>query len=350
MKRILYVDYLKSFAIIGVIVIHLCSNYITESGLNSLYWHQGLFMESMARFSIILFVMASGVLLLNKKQDVEDIPRRLKRVLVPFIGWFIIYFIIKMNILYSTEYVLNNLLYLFIKAVLDPTILSVQFWFIYMIVGVYLASPIISTWIQHTTIKQIEYFLLVWFIVLVLNMLPVKILMLDYLGFFGGFIGYFILGYYLSIKKSSLLENRKFGLLLYVAGTLLTFCGVAVLSTLSHSLDLTFMKLGDLTVNACIQAVGIFIIIKNTNYSHLKDYKNNIFNRSAMMLSILSYGIYLSNILLINLLKMSGIYSLNIMPIMLVPILTAVIIIILSILLLLLNNIPVLRKLTGLKY
>ena len=73
MKRILYIDYLKTIAIFGVIAIHLSSKYITHYTLNASLWFSGLFVESMFRFSIILFVMASGILLIKKNQTIDDI-------------------------------------------------------------------------------------------------------------------------------------------------------------------------------------------------------------------------------------------------------------------------------------
>ena len=45
--------------------------------------------------------MASGYLLLRKQQPIEVIPKRVKRILLPFIFWLIVYAIIKIIFLHS---------------------------------------------------------------------------------------------------------------------------------------------------------------------------------------------------------------------------------------------------------
>ena len=347
MKRILYIDYLKTIAIFGVIAIHLSSKYITHYTLNASLWFSGLFVESMFRFSIILFVMASGILLIKKNQTIDDIPRRLKRIGIPFIGWFLIYFIIKMSMKYSLTYIISNIFNLLIISILDPTILTVEFWFIYMLIGLYLASPIICSWIRNAEIREIEYFLVIWLITIFIKMLPYNDNIIIYMNMFFGYVGYFILGYYLINKDSELLKSRKFGAVLYIIGTLMTFMGVIAASNFVGELELTFMPLGDLTINACLQAVGMFLIIKNTDFSIIWGKYSDKINRKITLISNLTLGIYLTNVLLINALDKIGIYDISISPFINIPILTVIVVFMLMIILLIMYRIPYVNKLTG---
>lgn len=349
MKRIVYVDYLKALGIIGVIIIHLSSKYLTETQFLSPIWIQGVAVESFVRFSIILFVMASGVLLLRKKQTVEDLPRRLKRVLLPYLFWFIIYFIVKMVKVHGISYMLSisNTLNLLITALADPTILSVQFWFVYMIVGVYLVSPIISTWIEHAKRSEIRYFLAIWFALIIISMVEFRFILVEYLNCFMGFVGYFILGHYLHNTKNVYLRSPRVGLLLYLLGVVITLLGFILTSYLAGSNNYTFIKLGDLTLNSALQATGMFIILKNMDYTKVFGRFESKITKLATYLSILSFGIYLSNILLINLFFKFGFYNVAVSPFINVPIFTIITILLCSIMLLILNKIPYLNKITG---
>lgn len=100
-----------------------------------------------------------------------------------------------------------------------------------MIIGLYLLSPIISTWIQKAEMNEIEYFLAIWLIISLLQFLNIKTVLFDYLIYFTGSIGYFILGYYLTIKDHPILNNKKYGLIMFIVGSLFTIMGTIIFFT-----------------------------------------------------------------------------------------------------------------------
>lgn len=350
-KRILWVDWLKVVAIISVLFVHLSSQYLCDSNLFKAPWYQGLFFESLGRAGIVLFIMASGYLILQKKQQIMVIPRRLKRIFIPFTFWLVVYGIVKVLVkgeLGSNWNIINLLQFIF-NGFLDPTIVSVQFWFVYMIMGLYLFSPILSNWIHNSNISEIEYFLGIWIIISIINLFNLNLLILDYLMFFTGVIGYFILGYYLTIKQSKYLYNRKFGLLLFILGTLLCFFGTLVTSYFSGNQSFLFIQLCDLTPNALLQGVGLFIIIKNTDFKNLFGKYNSLINNIAIKISLTSYGIYLSNILFIKFLEKVGIFTNNGLLLIKIPFYLIVTLIISGLFILLMNKLPVLNYFSGIK-
>lgn len=348
MKRILYVDYMRFLAIIGVLILHLDSNYITKTPLFGDYWIQSILVSSFVRFSIILFIMISGLLLLRKDNPINSIPRRIKRVLEPFCIWFMLYFLVKVALGYFEFNLFYDLFVLFIHCLLDPTIVSLQFWFVYMIIALYIATSLVSKCIKEVTNREIEYFLLIWFVCLILKFIDKHILILEFMGLFIGHLGYFILGYYLNNTENTYLNSRKFALVLILLGTFIIFSGTLTLTGLSNSLNLRFLAMGDLTPGACIQATGVFIILKNTDFNKIGGKYNEIINRYVLLFSKLSYGMYLANVLVISICFKLGIFSLFIPPFINIPVMTAVLIIILTIMLLVMNNIPYLKKATGL--
>ena len=308
-NRLVWVDCLKFLAIIGVIGIHVSSSLLSEDILFSLNWFQGVFVGSLFRFAIILFVMASGYLLLRKQQSIYVIPFRIKRILLPFIFWLIVYSLIKVFVIgeLGTSWNFFDLIEYIFMGFLNPTNISIQFWYVYMILGLYIFSPILSRWIQNAPIKEIEYLILIWILISIFQFFDMDSILLDYLRYFTGAIGYFVLGYYLTIKKNRLLHDRKLGVILFISGTLITILGTVGLSYMLADQSLFFIQLGDITPGACLQGIGLFIIVFNSDFNKL----DRIITDLIVKISISSYGIYLVNILVINLLEKYGIINFN---------------------------------------
>lgn len=127
-------DWLKTIAILAVLLLHCSSKYLLPDFVFQPNWYCGVFFESLSRFGVPLFIMVSGFLILRKDQPISSVPRRIKRVLIPFIFWLVVYVIAKFAMIYHS-FDLIQFGYFLIQAFLDPTIVSIEFWFVYMIVG-----------------------------------------------------------------------------------------------------------------------------------------------------------------------------------------------------------------------
>ena len=336
----MWVDWLKFLAIFGIIGIHVSSNFI-NSNLFTLEWYSGIFAMSIFRYGIIIFIMVSGYLLLRKQQPISTIPKRFKRIVVPFVFWLFVYAIVKVAITkeLGDSWNLFGLISFIINGFLDPTIVAIQFWYVYMILGLYMLSPILSRWIQNAPVREIEYFLLVWAILTVIQFLNIDTLLLDYFRYFLGAIGYFVLGFYLTTKKSDLLKSTRFGLILFIAGILITFIGTAVSSIMAHDLSLFFIRLGDLAPGSCLEAIGLFIIIKNINFERI----NPLFNRIATKISMETYGIYLVNVLVINIIFLMS-FNLTSFVFLKILLISILVLIICYIIIGVMNRIPILDR------
>lgn len=343
-ERLLWVDWIKFIAIFGVIGIHVSSSLLNPDIAFSSQWYQGIFANSMFRFGVILFIMASGFLILRRQQSIDEIPKRAKRVLLPFIFWLIIYAIVKVIVLneLGPSWNLGDIFIFIFKGILDPTIVSIQFWFVYMILGLYILSPILSRWIQNAPIREIEYALCIWIIVSLLQFINVDSILIDYLRHFTGAAGYFVLGYYLTIKKSDLVGNKKFGLILFIIGTAITFLGTILFSFLTNDQSLFFIRLGDLTPGAFLQGVGLFIFLYNIDYEIF----NKTINKLVVKISMLSYGIYLSNILIIKFMEKIHLINLEGFTLFNIIISSIVVLVISAIAIEIMSRIPVLKIFT----
>ena len=152
--------------------------------------------DSLARSSVPLFVMLSGALLLqpSKVEPVRVFLRkRLVRLGLPFIFWGAAYF--------AWRFLVNH------EALSASSIIQgiltgpyYHFWFLYMLFGLYLITPVLRVVTAYAERKIIKYFLMLWFFGTAI--VPLLVLLSGFsveLKLFAvtGWIGYFLLGYYL---------------------------------------------------------------------------------------------------------------------------------------------------------
>lgn len=344
-NRILWIDWIKALAVIAVGIIHVCGGYLQDNLMFSYNWYVAIFFESFCRYAVVFFVMASGFLILRKNEPITNVPRRFKRIMVPFVFWMFIYAIFYYFVIDHKPLDVGNFLIYYLNGFLDPTSVCLLFWFVYMILGLYVFAPILSKWIHNSKIVEIEYFLVVWVIIMLLRFVGVDSIIPDYFRYFSGAIGYFVLGYYLTIKKSKYLESRRFGFLLFMIGSLMGVIGSIVVPMFTGTQTFMFMSVGDITPNACLQAIGLFIMVKNTDFNRLSDRTNSL----IVLLSLESYGFYLSHLLVVGLLNKLSIFSIENNALIVIPIFAIVVLIVTNLMIYIMSKIPFLKRFTGFK-
>ena len=195
------VDLIRTIAIILVIMLHASeeafpiSDIINQTVVTR-WWSMTIY-NSFARECVPLFVMLSGALLLQSYKIEEPLTvffkKRLIRIGLPWIFWGIIYF--------SWIYLVKS----------DPVSLSsigqgiatgpyYQFWFLYMLLGLYLITPILRVLVAHASRNLLRYFLLLWFIgtaTIPIIDLFTPIVLSSSVFLLIGWVGYFLLGLYL---------------------------------------------------------------------------------------------------------------------------------------------------------
>lgn len=156
-KRIINLDLLRVIAIIGVISIHSCAILLKPWGIYDIQsWvYAPNIVDAFSRFSVPLFVMVSGALILKPHQHFSFllISKRVIRVLIPLLIWEVI-----------TKWYFDKTWIGWKDVFVEPP--KYHFWFIYMIIGVYLLIPIyqaIFDYLQNKPVLQI-YSLILWVI------------------------------------------------------------------------------------------------------------------------------------------------------------------------------------------
>lgn len=188
--RIAYLDVARVIACLMVIIQHSPN---VEAGVSSV-------LQSAIGFltypCVPLFFMVSGALLLpvDELSISEFSKRRMRKILFPTLFWTFFYLGVK--IYDGIPISLINFLSIPFSAQGSGIL-----WFMYVLVGLYLVAPMISPWLKCAARKDIEIFLFLWGMTLMythiehfLYIAPGNINALYY---FAGYLGYFVLGYYL---------------------------------------------------------------------------------------------------------------------------------------------------------
>ncbi len=177
--------------------------------------------QSLARVGVPLFAMLSGALLLQpyKTESLSVFfKKRWARIGLPFLFWGAAYF--AWTFLTDPEAFTSSYI---IQGVLSGPYF--HFWYLYMLIGVYLFTPLLRVIITHADRKLIKYFLIVWFVGAVL--VPFPTLFGSYhfennLFIIPLWVGYFVLGLYLldaKVKRSTLSTLFIIGIALTSIGT-----------------------------------------------------------------------------------------------------------------------------------
>ncbi len=141
--------------------------------------------------------MVSGALLLPiKGSGIEFLKKRFAKIAGPTIFWSIFYIACK----YFFEGTNDGIIKSILSIPFSPQGHGVM-WFMYTLAGLYLIAPILSAWLERTSKKEIELYLLIWGLTtcypLIRLFLTTQTGETGILYYFSGFVGYFLLGYYL---------------------------------------------------------------------------------------------------------------------------------------------------------
>lgn len=356
-KRIIYLDYLRSLAIFGVLLNHISTNWL---GVHSLNGSIALFFNAAGRIGVPLFLMLTGILLLNNKLPIKDfIKRRYPRVIIPFIFWMTLFVLYKIFVL-EPSLLNGNILEFAVNCWLSDR------WYVWMILGVYLIIPIIAGFIKGTKLEGVKYFLVIWLITTALITLSRTFgFSLHYLDLviFSGPIGYLMLGYYLHNKEIRISPKKVIiiSLFVFILTTLLKTVLLDQNLTLSFSFRYYILAVKSHLENdtlSIIQVAALFLVVKYMPMvkSGFCQKITKFCNKKTVLpliisISQASYGIYLCHYFITlsfkKILKIYAIEFSSLPSIIVVPLLTIGVLFLAYAIMMILNKVPVINKLTG---
>ena len=149
-NRVLAFDFIRCVACFAVIVLHAKHSFVGEAALSPA-WNVATLCRSFARPAVPLFVAIGGYFLLSKAYVGSEIARfyrrRFSKIGVPFAFWATFYFIANV-----AQERLRGASFDAIFAEHFAAILrnghgyGYHLWYLYALVGLYAATPLIATW------------------------------------------------------------------------------------------------------------------------------------------------------------------------------------------------------------
>lgn len=300
-KKLFYVDFIRAFAILMVVMLHTAAIPMKQySTISVSEWWISNLIFSFSHQSVPLFIMISGLLLLNTSKD-ESIGvfyrKRLKKVIIPFIFWGVVYYC--WRIFFKSEsYTLHETLKIIAKGPI-----YYHLWFIYMIIGLYLSTPILRVYIKLASRLNLLYFVTLWF--LITSLLPIfssitGISVGIRAGIFTGTIGYFILGPLLAEVN---LSKRYLWIIAITAigATLFTAVGTHYITALRGGYyDGIFVKIT--RPNIIVMSICTFFLLSKIRYSQF--FPNNGKTHNIIrQIAAASLGIYFLHPIVLELLE-----------------------------------------------
>ncbi len=305
-NRIFYFDALRALAIFSVILVHVfdgaTSKYIIASYalVPSLNWFIGDFFINCSRIGVDLFLMLSGALSLGRDWTIKSfLSKRLPRIILPFLFWgfvlsgIMILLSYYLGFGYICSFDLMSILNYIYSAYMANTTGFWSYWFFWMILGTYFAMPIFNKWVKHASLDELEYFLLFWLITCLFN----YTLKMDFpisLTYFTSPIGLVVLGYYLRHTRRKILNNPYFDIFLIIV----SWIAIVYLSYL-YSDATQLYKFSRYSLPISIEVIGVFLLFKNFYKLNINwDFLSNPNNGGHGLIEDIarcSYGIYLTH-------------------------------------------------------
>ena len=220
-------------------------------------------------------------------------------------------------------------------------------WFLYLIVGLYLATPILRIVVKYIDRQRFKYFLILWGI----GSFAVPFIQL-FIGFnynpilfvFTGWIGYFLLGVFL-LKSQVSKRLIYLGLILGLMGAII---GDAVVPALAGYGVMGFFH-EYLVFTTIIASAALFLLLIAIPKSRFE--RNTVSNRLLHWISQNTLPIYLIHVMVLETVQTGYLgFTLNsnmITPIIEVPLLTMVTFLLSAVIVYPLKKIPYVNKIIG---
>ena len=264
------------------------------------------------RWPVPLFVMISGMFNIEKynagqplKTGILKIAKKIGRIYCALIFWALFYkiFVPVISNYHLKEFIANPLSFLNIHEIIYYPYKAIggdswyHLWFLYMIIGLYLLTPLVKVFVSNCQKNYLIYFMLIVFLVGMgvpfynfintlkdIPLLPHKIHINA--PELSGFIGYYIAGYFFSKYKLS----KKIEYSIYALGIVSTAFTILGNSFISIKTGQNEKLLHPLAPNIMLETIALFLFVKNKfeNIHFSVLFRNTIVNMSKC-----TFGIYL---------------------------------------------------------
>ena len=327
--RVAYADLLRTLAVIGVIVYHLAQSQMGSAAVGGQAWTVFNVYSSLTIWCAPVFVMLSGMFMLDPKRGLplgKLFFHNILRLLVCLAFWGGLYAVVG-YLTAGGNFSWWGLWNAMVNALKGNT--HYHLWILYVILGLYLVTPVLRGFCKGASRGDFHYFFLLWF--LFSSLLPMAfrvwpgttaVLKFWYdrlqVQVVLGYAGYSIAGYYL---KEYLLSRVAEAIIyvLGVCGAIVTVWGTAVLSRWAGR---TNEALWDFfSPNVVCFSVAIVVLFRYVlGVSEERSRRQRLSGAARI-----TFGIYLVHDFFLMLLRFLHITTLSFIPVAAVPALAALV-------------------------
>ena len=341
---IFWLDLIRVTSIIMVVLIHASSPVLNGwEDLTLSNWMAGNVYNALARACVPLLFMVSGYLLLTKQESIRSFYMgRIRKVVVPFLAWSVIYLIWQNG--YANYTFFNAIKAMTLAIITGPA--YYHLWFLYVLLPVYLFVPPLRVLVHSANEQTLWYVSFIWFAFGPLLDFVEQLLGFELalkLGFFTEYIGYFFLGYVLSRLKFPRWIT-SLAIFVFIASVIFTVYKTYTASAAFGDYDDFFLHY--LRLNIVLMSLSAFIWLKALG-EKMSAYPNAIPVRLIRRLAGASFGIYLVHAMMISFIRRGAFgfefSALSGPAIFTAPLVTALAFVISWVIVLILQKIPYLR-------
>jgi len=295
-EKLVFADYLRFTGAMAVVLSHSAASVEKEFGHIPLHeWWTANIICSILHWGVCGFLMLSGMLLLkgNPEEDLGVFLRkRMKRVLYPFLGWAVVYA------------VYNYIQFYFGWRTFAPgevwtMVLTGQphyhMWFMSVIIALYLITPVLRVLVANAPKQVLTYFLVLWFVARLGQYVYRDLFVLGKMELIG-FVGCYILGYYLYRYG---LENKRLWYGLGILSAIITAVGTWYLRTYGGAGVNPELFYDSLAPTSVLKGMAIFLFFQSGDWKSVSERRPK-WHRFVVHCASISYGIYLAHILFIE--------------------------------------------------
>ena len=292
-------DILKILSVLAVVLLHSSSKFVEDATVfeSSDFFMANTF-NAVCRFAVPVFVMISGALMLEESKELPTkliYSKYIKTIVHIFLFWSLLYtiefaYIVPLNKGYTIHF--DKVVLYFVQG-------HYHLWYLFMIIGLYISTPILRQFIRRDNEKTVLYFLKVGFIVQGIIPFIVQLIKtfddkslsetveLFSLDIFLGFSFYYVLGWYLhnfTLKKKT--QN-----IIYILGAISVV--FSVLFTYFMSINQGkpyFITYRNFYFNNVLYSAAIFLLFKQLFQNKRFSEKSGKIIRN---LSALTFGVYI---------------------------------------------------------
>ncbi len=253
-ERIIYLDILRVMACCMIVLMHSPHPNAGNSG------HVVVPICFLTAAGLCLFFMVSGALLLPVQTSVfEFLKKRVSKIVFPTLFWTLFYLAVS---LFIDKVSLSEIGQSFVSIPFSKQGHGIL-WFMYTLIGLYLLSPILSGFLKRATRQEVKFYLILWTITLLYPWLKEWVVIDEsphgVLYYFTGFVGYYVLGYYLHTYKP------KVHLLVSLLLIFVPMIGLVAYELMGHEGWQSSGRFWYLSVFVAMMCVGWFSLAQRKN-------------------------------------------------------------------------------------